>query len=131
MICHTILFVADQKRSADFYREFLGFEPTLDVPGMTEFRLGPNSVLGLMPESGIKRILGDTIQNSGPASRNPRSEIYLKVQYPQEYFDRAIELGAKILSPLQPRNWGDTASYIMDPDGHLVVVAGVTIVDEP
>ena len=31
---HTILFVSDPVRSAAFYREVLGHEPSLDVPGM-------------------------------------------------------------------------------------------------
>jgi catechol 2,3-dioxygenase-like lactoylglutathione lyase family enzyme len=46
----TILYVADQKRSRDFYRNILGIEPSLDVPGMTEFPLTDNASLGLMPE---------------------------------------------------------------------------------
>ena len=30
-----ILYVRDQRASADFYRQVLAVEPTLDVPGMT------------------------------------------------------------------------------------------------
>lgn len=38
MIVHTILYVADQNRSTEFYKLVLGFEPQLNVPGMTEFK---------------------------------------------------------------------------------------------
>lgn len=40
MQAEFILYVADQARSRDFYRTVLATEPTLDVPGMTEFDLG-------------------------------------------------------------------------------------------
>ncbi len=50
MMCNFILYVRDQAASARFYGSVLEQEPTLDVPGMTEFRLSAESVLGLMPE---------------------------------------------------------------------------------
>lgn len=54
MIVHTILYVADQKRSASLYAKVLAIQPTLDVPGMTEFNLSDQHILGIMPEKGIK-----------------------------------------------------------------------------
>ncbi|MBK6476581.1 MAG: hypothetical protein IPF95_18030 [Flavobacteriales bacterium] len=36
---HFILYVQDQLRSTSFYTALLGLEPTLNVPGMTEFGL--------------------------------------------------------------------------------------------
>ncbi len=54
-----ILYVADQKKSTAFYSFVLNLKPSLDVPGMTEFMLGTNCKLGLMPENGIAKILVD------------------------------------------------------------------------
>lgn len=34
-----ILYVANQQRSRDFYASILQIEPSLDAPGMTEFKL--------------------------------------------------------------------------------------------
>ncbi|MEA3392756.1 MAG: hypothetical protein U9Q91_07230, partial [Candidatus Marinimicrobia bacterium] len=56
-----ILYVTDQTKSKTFYQEVLQIEPSLDVPGMTEFKLENNVLLGLMPNDGIAQILGDTL----------------------------------------------------------------------
>ena len=73
MRAHFILYVADQRRSAEFYRAVLGEAPTLDVPGMTEFLLAEGARLGLMPEDGIARLLGSGIGHPASA-RGARSE---------------------------------------------------------
>ncbi len=125
MIPHLILYVADQGRSRDFYRALLGIEPTLDVPGMTEFDLGNGAVLGLMPESGIKRLLGGALPDPAGAAGIPRCELYLRVDDPEAYHRRSVEAGARELSPLQLRTWGDLAAYSLDPDGHVVAVASL------
>jgi catechol 2,3-dioxygenase-like lactoylglutathione lyase family enzyme len=74
MIVHTILYVADQERSTSFYQALLSQEPVLNVPGMTEFQLSEQHVLGLMPERGIKRLLGDKISDPASAQGVPRAE---------------------------------------------------------
>ena len=126
MQARFILFVADQKRSAAFYSSVLAYEPILDVPGMTEFSLGDNTLLGLMPEDGIARLLGATITHPSVAGGIPRSELYLVVQDPSAFHDRAIVAGAFELSPLALRDWGHIAAYSSDPDGHILAFASLT-----
>lgn len=126
MIVHTILYVADQNISTEFYKRVLGMEPQLHVPGMTEFKLIENHLLGLMPEKGIKKLLGDKIPDPGQATGVPRAELYFKVKNSDELFIRAIESGSKILSEIKPRDWGDRAGYVMDPDGHVLAFASST-----
>lgn len=46
---------------------------------------------------------------------------YLRVPNPKIYHARALELGAKELSALELRDWGDLAAYSLDPDGHVLV----------
>ena len=38
-----ILYIANQTKSKTFYQEVLQIEPSLDVPGMTEFKLENNA----------------------------------------------------------------------------------------
>lgn len=120
---HFILYVKDQMRSTAFYSHVFGCSPSLNVPGMTEFILSENCVLGLMPVSGIKRLLGNNLPNPELATGIPRSEIYLLVKSPIEYHRRSIEAGARELSGLADRDWGDRVAYSLDPDGHVLAFA--------
>ncbi len=134
---HFILYVQDQARSTAFYAQVLACQPSLNVPGMTEFTLAENTILGLMPISGIKRLLGERLPDPAhasvpPASSGsrawasagiPRSEIYLLVDRPLEYHRHAIEAGAIELSGLEARDWGHRAAYSLDPDGHVLAFA--------
>ncbi len=124
---HFILFVADQTRSAAFFRRVLDVEPTLDVPGMTEFALGTHLVLGLiiMPERGIARLLGGAVDPAAAAGV-PRAELYVVVDDPGAAHARAVDAGAVELSPLSPRDWGDDVAYSQDPDGHVLAFARST-----
>ncbi len=58
METYFILYVTNQERSRRFYESALGLAPRLHVPGMTEFALPSGGVLGLMPESGVRKLLG-------------------------------------------------------------------------
>ncbi len=120
---HFILYVKDQARSTAFYSQVLGCHPSLNVPGMTEFTLSANSVLGLMPVSGIRRLLGDKLPDPAQSAGVPRAELYLLVVHPRDYHRRAIEAGAAELSGLEDRDWGHRAAYSLDPDGHVLAFA--------
>jgi uncharacterized glyoxalase superfamily protein PhnB len=37
--------------------------------------------------------------------------------------NRLTAAGARVLSPVAPRDWGDDAAYFADPDGNVIVVA--------
>lgn len=118
-----VLYVADQSRSAAFYSHVLGMAPTLDVPGMTQFTLSTGCLLGLMPETGIKRLLGEPLPDPSRGTGVPRAELYLTVERAVEYHRRALEMGATELSGMQARDWGDRAAYSLDPDGHVLAFA--------
>lgn len=120
---HFILFVSDQARSEDFYRAVLGRSPTLSVPGMTEFTLPGGAVLGLMPETGIERLLAPEVLGLAALRGRPRAEVYLLVEEPERHLLLVPGEGGRIISPLAPRDWGDEAGYALDPDGHLLVFA--------
>jgi len=122
MSTHFILYVADQARSTEFYRAILG-APRLNVPGMTEFDLQGGGVLGLMPEAGIRRLLGDALPDPGLARGIPRAELYLTHPEAERLHSVALSAGARELSPMLPRDWGDCAAYSLDPDGHVLVLA--------
>ncbi len=122
MIVEFILYVSDQEVSTDFYKKVLESEPTLFVPGMTEFDL-PGCKLGLMPEKGIARILTPFTSHPEKGNGIPRCELYLKVADAEEAHKRAIAAGAREISEVLPRDWGDHVGYLADPDGHIIAFA--------
>lgn len=119
----TILFVKDQQVSRDFYQMIFNQAPVLDVPGMTEFKLGEFFKLGLMPESGIRKILSDKTPDPAEGNGIPRCEIYLYVDDVDAAYDNAMKADAKLISSPEDRDWGDRVCYFADPDGHILAFA--------
>jgi catechol 2,3-dioxygenase-like lactoylglutathione lyase family enzyme len=120
-----ILYVADQKKSRDFYEKVLGYKPLLDVPGMTEFQLNESCKLGLMPENGIAKILSGKTKHPALGNGIPRCELYLMVDDPKKAHKHALQWGAVNISDVMLRDWGHEAGYVQDFDGHIVAFAKV------
>lgn len=118
-----ILYVANQQKSRDFYSTILQKKPSLDVPGMTEFTLTENLKLGLMPENGIAKILLNKTPHPNTGNGIPRCELYILLDNIEEIFKVAIKEGAKEISPIQDRDWGDSVGYLADVDGHIIAFA--------
>jgi len=118
-----IIYVEDQKKSTEFYSKILDLNPSLNVPGMTEFNLNSNTKFGLMPENGIVKILKNKTPHPKDGNGIPRCELYLKVKNAKEKISKAVLLGAIEISPLQDRDWGDKVGYIVDIDGHIIAFA--------
>lgn len=123
MKTHFILYVHDQELSKEFYAKVLGMEPILHVPGMTEFSLSETCILGIMPESGIVKLLGDKLPALSSGRTAIRAEIYIHVDDVEYFHKRALASGAHELSTPSLRNWGDFAAYSLDPDGHVLAFA--------
>lgn len=80
-------------------------------------------MLGLMPETGIKKLLGEPLPDPQLARGIPRAEVYLIVENAQAYYWRALSKGARPLSEPVTRDWGHTVAYCLDPDGHVLAFA--------
>lgn len=118
-----ILYVSDQNRSKIFYEAVLQKPPVLHVPGMTEFDLTETCKLGLMPETGIAKILGEALPHPASGNGIPRCELYLFVENAPEACERVIKNGGKNISGVSFRDWGHTVGYVADPDGHVLAFA--------
>lgn len=126
-LIETILYVNDQTISCLFYQSLFRTAPDLNVPGMTEFNLAYNCKIGLMPNKGIAKILDNQTPHPDSGTGIPRCELYLYVDNVRVEFDNAIECGAKLISPIIDRDWGDSVCYFSDPDGHIIAFAEETI----
>ncbi len=123
---YFILYVEDQIRSTEFYEAALGVKATLQVPGITEFELTQSTILAVMPESGIKNLLGDALPDPAQARGVPRAEVYLMVDDPAACHERAINAGAVELRPLARTDWSHDVAYSLDPDSHVLAFAQIS-----
>jgi uncharacterized glyoxalase superfamily protein PhnB len=125
MIKHVqiILYVKDQVRAKRFYEQLFRKAPDLDVPGMTEFILSDVCKLGIMPNNGIAKILGNKTPHPDEGNGIPRCELYLRVDNAANECAHALSIGAILINPLSDRDWGDKVGYFADPDGHIIAFA--------
>jgi predicted enzyme related to lactoylglutathione lyase len=121
--CEFILYVSNQEQSKLFYKIVFDQEPSLDVPGMTEFTLNTFTKIGLMPNDGITKIIAPTLPHPELGNGIPRCELYLTIHNLKDNFERILKAGAKLISPISLRDWGDTVGYIADFDGHVIALA--------
>lgn len=118
-----ILYVSNQEKSTAFYQTILGIKPSLNVPGMTEFQLNAYCKLGLMPNEGIAKIITPNLPHPTTGNGIPRCELYLSETDLENKLSICKKAGAKLISSIEPRNWGDTVFYISDFDGHVIAFA--------
>lgn len=76
-----------------------------------------------MPNAGIAKILGDKTPHPETGTGILRCELYLQVENLKEEFYNALKAGAKLISEIEERNWGDRVCYLADPDGHTIALA--------
>ncbi|MGZ3863998.1 MAG: VOC family protein [Bacteroidia bacterium] len=118
-----ILYVEDQQRSTLFYKNLLKQEPSLNVPGMTEFNLNPQCKLGLMTNNGIAKILANKTPHPATGNGIPRCELYLYTDDIAAQYENTIACGAVLIDNISQRDWGDKVCYFADPDGHIIAFA--------
>lgn len=117
-----ILAVGDLPRSLRFYREAFGWPQRVDMPVYAEFDLPDGLRLGLYERETFGLNIGRA-PFSPPAGELTATELYLYAEDAPALVRRLEAAGARRLSPLSARDWGDEAAYLADPDGNVLAVA--------
>jgi len=118
----TILAVEDLDRAAAFYRAAFGWPVRVEAPGYVELELPDGHRLGLYQREGFAGNTGQ-VPVGVPEGQIAGTELYLHVVDLDQAVRRLVVAGARLLSPVARRDWGDQAAYFADPDGHVLVVA--------
>jgi predicted enzyme related to lactoylglutathione lyase len=118
----TILAVEDLRRAADFYVRAFGWPKSVETPVYVELSLPDGMRLGVYQREGFARNTGQSPLRAEDGAITS-TELYLYADDPTHAAERLREAGARELSPMAPRAWGDEAAYFADPDGNVVVVA--------
>lgn len=90
---------------------------------MTEFSQNAIPFLGIMPLAGIKNLLPNVLFSNGKQGYTQCCELYFVVSDVQQKIEESLDIGAKLLSPAIPRDWGHVVGYIQDADGCIIALA--------
>jgi len=117
---YTILYVEDVNKTIDFYERAFGFQRKMlhEAGDYGELDSGDTSLsfssLQLMSD------LGKSPSNALPNS--PTFEIAFETPEVKSALDRAIKAGAKLVQDAREEPWGQTTSYVSDPNGFLIEI---------
>jgi catechol 2,3-dioxygenase-like lactoylglutathione lyase family enzyme len=118
----VILAVHDLARSGVFYRAAFGWPVAVDTPVYVEFALPDGMRLGLYQREGYARNTGQ-LPAQVADGEVAATELYFYLDDLVVAASRLQAAGARLLSPLALRDWGDEAAYFADPDGVVLVLA--------
>ncbi|MCA9519351.1 MAG: hypothetical protein KC609_00190 [Myxococcales bacterium] len=118
----VILAVDDLEQAAAFYEPLLEWRRDVDVAVYREYRSADGFRLGLYQRDGFAR---NTTRRPEPlvAPAISATELYFFDGDPAAACEKALSLGAELLSPLAERPWGDRAVYVRAPEGTVLVFA--------
>lgn len=118
----TILAVRDLAAAVRFYKGAFAWEQMVEVPVYVEFALPGGMRLGVYQRESFAKNTGH-LPAATPTDVITPTELYFYVDEPEAAVARALAAGARLLSPLALRDWGDEAAYLADPDGNVLVLA--------
>jgi len=120
----VIFAVSDVKRAAAFYEGVFGWprNSRIDYRNYVELHLDGGGTLGLYERTGFAGEVGAEPVDVPPTHVSP-AYLYVRVDDVESTVARLEEAGARPLSPLVDRSWGERAAWFADPDRNLVAVA--------
>lgn len=121
----TILAVDDPVRAATFYRGVFGWPVQVEVPVFIQLALPDGTGVGLYERHAFAANTG-IVPAPVAAGASSATELYFLCDDVDGVIGRLGAHGARELSPLSSRPWGDEVAYFRDPDGNVIAVARST-----
>ena len=120
---HVIFAVDDVRRAAAFYQGVFGWprNERIDYREYVELH-SPDGTLGLCERGTYARLTGATPMTPTNGDVSP-AYLYVRVPDVRKVIGNLDAAGARPLSPLAARSWGEEAAWFADPDGNVVAVA--------
>lgn len=117
---YTILYVESVSATLDFYEKSFGFKTKFlhESGDYGELDTGQTT----LSFSSIKLMsdLGKNPDKPNPAA--PVFEIAFETNNVKKWLDQAMEFGATLVQDVKEEPWGQTTSYVSDPNGFLVEI---------
>jgi catechol 2,3-dioxygenase-like lactoylglutathione lyase family enzyme len=120
----VVFSVSDLARALRFYEAALGWprNDKIDYDEYVELLPPDGGSLGLFERSGFAELVGAE-PFAGENGDVAPAYVYVRVDDVEGAVARLEGAGARLLSPLAPRSWGEKAAWFADPDGNVVAVA--------
>ncbi len=122
-----IFAVTDLQRSLGFYEMAFDWprNDRIDYANYAELHPSDGGTLGLYERDGFAGTVGAEPLSVDNGKVSP-AYVYVRVNDVEATVARIEAAGGRPLSPLRPRQWGETAAWFADPDGNALAVAGPT-----
>ncbi len=117
---YTILYVDDVAASLDFYERAFALERAFlhETGDYGELSTG-NTKLAFSSIALMRQLGKDPAK---PSPEAPVFEIAFETGDVRGAFDRAVAAGARPVQDVRDEAWGQTTSYVSDPNGYLVEI---------
>ena len=117
---YTILYVDDVEASLVFYEKAFGLARAFLHESGDYGELATGNTKLAFSSKELMRALG---KNPRPAAAtSPTFEIAFETDDVAASYRRAIDAGATPIQEVRDEPWGQTTSYVADPDGYLVEI---------
>jgi len=120
---YTLLYVADVKRSVEFWERAFGLERKfIDESGQyAELQAGGGGAhLGFVAQEYVRESLPGGFRAPQNDEAPPPFEVALLTDDVAGALDRAVNAGARKVMVPTKKPWGQTVAYVRDCDGNLV-----------
>lgn len=117
----TIIAVSDLERSTQFYSEIFQWKLFLQEEAVTIFEL-PDKKHFMLYKNESFAINSGQQPHMVPDGSITATEFYFHTQHLEDVIQRLETHGARLLTSLSRRTWGDEAAYYSDPDGNVIAV---------
>lgn len=126
---YTILYVDNVKESVDFYVRAFGFEQLFIHEGEDYGELSTGETKLAFSSTELMRQLDKNPRAPSPDS--PTFELAFESDNVAADLARAIEAGAILVQDAREEPWGQTTSYVSDPNGYLIEICSVVQLPNP
>ncbi len=120
---YTILYVEDVAATLGFYEQAFGLQRAFLHESGDYGELATGTTKLAFSARSLMRQLGKTPGTADPAA--PVFELAFEVPDVPAAYDRAVGAGATPVHPPHDQPWGQTISYVSDPNGFLVEICSV------
>ncbi|MEM9522976.1 MAG: VOC family protein [Pseudomonadota bacterium] len=126
---YTILYVDDVAGALDFYERAFALERGFLHEGGDYGELVTGDTKLAFSSTELMRQLGKNPKR--PSVSTPTFEIAFETDDVAAALARAVDTGAKMVQDMREEPWGQTTSYVSDPNGYLIEICSPVQLPSP